>query len=40
MDDGGKLDYNKNSKNISVVLNTKFHKHRGKIYGRSIDWQI
>lgn len=22
MDDGGKLDYNKNSKNLSVVLNT------------------
>ena len=23
MDDGGKLDYNKNSKNTSIVLNTQ-----------------
>jgi hypothetical protein len=26
MDDGGKLDYNKNSKNKSVVLNTQSFK--------------
>jgi hypothetical protein len=28
MDDGGKLDYNKNSKNKSVVLNTQSFKDK------------